>query len=74
MEVSSEEMLTGVQLINKVVSLTELPQSCIQNELGQMIEASGYKEEALTLDQLREAMLAYLEALNACCDEDNGQE
>lgn len=64
MEVSSEKQLTGSQLIKTVVDLTELPQSLMQSELGYIIESSGHVPEALTLDQLRSAMLAYLEALH----------
>lgn len=71
MEVSGEEMLTGVQLIDKVVSLTQMPHSLMQEELGQIIENSGHVPEALTLNQLREAMLAYLEALYASCSEES---
>lgn len=70
MEVSGDDMLTGVQLIDKVVSLTQLPHSLMQEELGQIIENSGHAPEGLTLDQLREAMLAYLESLYASCSEE----
>lgn len=65
MEVSNGEELTGSQLIQTVVSLTELPQSIMQNELGQIIKDSGHSPESLTIEQLREAMLAYLEELQA---------
>lgn len=67
MDVSNEERLTGVQLIEKVASLTELPQTLMEEELGRILEVSGHSPEALTLDQLREAMLAYLEVLDASC-------
>jgi hypothetical protein len=69
MEVSSKketnEDLTGSQLLEAVVSLTELPHSMMHDELGQIIKVSGHEPETLTIEQLRESMIAYLNELHA---------
>ena len=53
----------GRELLEKVAELTGLPEDLAQEELGQIIESAGHSEGTLTLDQLREAMIAYLESL-----------
>lgn len=54
---------SGEALIQTVVELTELPQQLISSELDQILERSGQSASHLTLDQLREALVAYLEEL-----------
>ena len=71
MDVSSYELEPGGQeLIQMVVSLTELPELMIQRELEQILEIPERdspkrdSSEDVTLEQLREAMLAYLELVD----------
>lgn len=57
--------LGGQSLIQTIVSLTELPVPLVQQEMHQIIEASGHQTESLTLEQLRAAMVSYLESIQA---------
>jgi hypothetical protein len=61
----SQEEPGGEELIQQVVSLTGLPGAMVHKELNQILELSGQDSQALTLEQLRAAMLAYLESLQA---------
>jgi hypothetical protein len=66
MDVSmGESNSSGQELIKTVVSLTGLPEPVMRNELNEILENAGQTSHDLTLDQLREAMVAYLEALQA---------
>ena len=65
MEVSNREEPDGNELIQTVVSLTGLPEEHAYDELNQILKYTGKTETNLTLDELRTAMLAYLEALQA---------
>jgi len=56
-----KEEFVGQDLIHQVVSLTGLPESWIRLELEPILESLGQSKSQLTLDQLRETMLAYLE-------------
>jgi hypothetical protein len=65
MDVSSyESEPSGQELIQTVVSLTELPELMIQHELEQILEIPKRNSEDVTIEQLREAMLAYLEQVD----------
>lgn len=67
MDVSNREQPNGEELIDQIVSLTGLPQPLVHEELRHILQHSKQvldSEGPLTLDQLREAMLAYLEELN----------
>jgi hypothetical protein len=66
MEVSKIEVEPGGQeLIETVVTLTGLPESWVRTELDQILEQSGQSSNDVTLGQLREALVAYLEAMQA---------
>lgn len=65
MEVSKGNQPGGTVLLDQVVSLTGLPEKEVQAELCQIIEEAGMSSSSLTLDQLRAAMVAYLESLQA---------
>jgi len=67
MEVSKQDATPdGQELIQTVVSLTGLPEDWIRNELVQILENTGQtSHDDVTLDQLREAMAAYLEGMQA---------
>lgn len=65
MDVSSYETEPGGQeLIQMVISLTELPELMIQRELEQILEIPSRNAEDVTIEQLRDAMLAYLELVD----------
>ncbi|MCM2276544.1 MAG: hypothetical protein NDJ89_00525 [Oligoflexia bacterium] len=53
----------GQELIETVVSLTGLPQPLMEQELGEILEGAGISSNTCTLEQLRSAMLAYLESI-----------
>lgn len=54
----------GEALISKVVAASGLPQELVSSELQAIVETAGHEPESLTLEQLRSAMLAYLESIN----------
>ena len=65
MDVSSYDTEPGDQeLIQTIVSLTELPEVPIRQELEQILEIPLRDSENVTITQLREAMLAYLELVD----------
>lgn len=61
---------SGTELVEAVVSFTGLPQTLVGEELGNILENAGHSPATLTLEQLRAAMVAYLEStlndLEAC--------
>lgn len=63
MDVSNQTTPGGEELIEQVASLTGLPEPWVHQELGRIVENAGHSPGTLTLEQLREAMLAYLESL-----------
>ena len=66
MDVSNHEVEPdGQALIQMVVSLTGLPEEPIRGELNQILEKSGHDSKNLTLEQLRIALAAYLESIQA---------
>ena len=52
----------GNSLFKAVTELTGLPETQIANELTRIVRGSGSNPESLTLEELRAAMLAYLES------------
>ena len=69
MEVSEDERQgtvepDGQELIEAVVSLSGLPESLARFELDHILESAGQSSQNLTLEQLRFALVAYLEAMN----------
>ena len=64
MEVSNKhEQATGQELLDSVANLTGLPEPLVQQELQQILEGAGQNAGSVTLDELRQAMLLYLESL-----------
>jgi len=55
----------GTELIQTVVTLSGLPEPLAQRELDAILQMSGQDSARLTLDELRAAMLAYLESMPA---------
>jgi hypothetical protein len=69
MEVSEDERQgtvdpDGQELIKAVVSLSGLPESLARLELDHILDSAGQSSQNLTLEQLRYALVAYLEAMN----------
>ena len=59
----------GPDLVQTVVSLTGLPEDMVGLELQKVLEQNGCSEETLTLDELRNALLVYLETFKGdLCD------
>ena len=70
MDVSSQEVGSeeGSKLIETVVSLTGMPEPLlprVQEEVDHILAMSGQSSGSVTLEQLRIAMLAYLESMHA---------
>lgn len=66
------ESLEGENLIQTLVALTGLPEGMANAEMNQILELSGHEPEKradITLDELRAALIAYLEALEPTCSE-----
>jgi hypothetical protein len=64
MDVSDKQGLeSGQALLDTVASLTGLPEGLVQQELQEMLTVAGQSAGSVTLDELRQAMLLYLEAL-----------
>jgi hypothetical protein len=65
MDVSNRDKLSGgPALIDQVVTATGLPDDLVTQELDQILGNAGCSKENVTLEQLREAMLTYLESLH----------
>lgn len=70
LEPMADEMLKGAQLLEAVVSLSGLEHSDAQDQLMRILDGQSSAQatvaaDSLTLDQLRAAMLDYLEQMNA---------
>jgi hypothetical protein len=64
------DQLAGENLIQTLVTLTGLPETMANAEMNQILELSGHEPEKrsdITLDELRAALIAYLEALEPTC-------
>jgi len=55
----------GPELIEQLVSATGLPKELVHQELDEICALSGQNPGELTLEQLRAAMLTYLQALES---------
>ncbi len=65
MEVSNKKSEPcGEELIETVVSLSGMPEGLIRSELGEILDQSEQNYGELTLDQLRAAMITYLEKIH----------
>jgi len=66
MDVSNQNVLEkaqGAELISTLVELTGLPQDWVQSELSGILDQAGCNPEKLTLEDLRRALLDYLETV-----------
>jgi hypothetical protein len=53
----------GAELIQKLVTLTGMPEELMHEELGGILQQAGEDASTVTLEQLRSAMILYLEQL-----------
>jgi hypothetical protein len=67
---SSALPLDGFALVSEVVQHTGIAGTLIEPELSAIIEGAGHSASTLTLEQLRAAMLSYLESMNVGMSED----
>lgn len=51
----------GEELIDQLVEFSRLPEDEVKSELDNILQQAGCESERLTLDELRAAMLNYLE-------------
>jgi hypothetical protein len=63
MDVSNREELGGQALVDALASLSGLPAATMETELSHILETTGSQSTHLTLEDLRSALLIYLEAL-----------
>jgi hypothetical protein len=59
----SQEELGGSDLLKALSALSGLPQEVMETELTHIMETTGSHSTHLTLEQLRETLLCYLETL-----------
>ncbi len=52
---------TGTGLLRTLIEATGLPQAMVESELQRLLRARGLSEEAVTLDDIREILAAYLQ-------------
>ncbi len=72
MEVSDDKAeLCGQELVETVVSLSGLPELLIRTELNDILDQSEKCHDELTLEELRSAMLEYLEKINESVADQN---
>ncbi|MBN21704.1 MAG: hypothetical protein CL678_10495 [Bdellovibrionaceae bacterium] len=57
----NRDRLIGGDLVETVANLSGLPEEEAMDELRDMIDHSGHNPKDLTLEQLREVMLQYLD-------------
>ena len=55
---------SGEELFSTVVKLTGLPEEQMTEELSQILENKGCSSHSMTIEDLRTAVLAYLESLH----------
>lgn len=61
---NSIDSLKGYGLLEQVVALTELPDSLIRGEVQELLTVQGVESSDMTLTDLREALLLYLESVD----------
>ena len=61
--IKSDADPSGQELIQQLVSASGLPEAAVHQELEEICGVAGQDTGELTLDQLRAAMLTYLEKL-----------
>jgi hypothetical protein len=70
MDVSKCEVEShGQELIDQIAESSGLPASWMREELNQILDQFGQKSDGITLDQLRQVMIAYLESIKPEFDE-----
>ncbi len=57
--------MAGEDLIREVVEHTGLPNEWAEDEISKIITDAGHSDKNLTLEELRSAMLTYLESIQS---------
>jgi hypothetical protein len=65
MDVPEQIQPCGQELIQKLITLTGLPEPLVNQELEQILGPSSDQTSELTLEELRAAMIQYLEHCQA---------
>ncbi len=65
MDVPEQMQPSGQELIQKLVTLTGLPEPLVNQELEQILGPTSHQTNELTLEELRAAMIQYLEHCQA---------
>ena len=60
-------------MIRILVETTGLPEETVQKEVDKILESSGVSEDSLTLEDLREAMMRYLDSLEEQLSQQPGE-
>ncbi|MCC7442812.1 MAG: hypothetical protein IT285_14350 [Bdellovibrionales bacterium] len=61
---ASNKDRSGEELLSTIVELTGLEEGAVRQELGNILDGAGQPQADVTLEQLRAALLQYLESLN----------
>lgn len=62
MDSPDSKNISGTELVETLLNSTGLPENLVGEELGGILENAGASPATLTLEELRSAMLAYLES------------
>ncbi len=65
MDVSKKEELSGPELIEELIKLTGLPPLWVHAEIIKILNTKDLNTSELSLEELRGAVLGYLECLEA---------
>jgi hypothetical protein len=64
----------GTRVLKEVVQLTGLPEEYLNDEISQFLGTTNTTVNELSLEQLRAALLNYLESVNEQITQEIGQE
>lgn len=53
--------MTGLGLLRTIIEATGLPEESLENEMDRLIRNRGLDPQAVTLDDVREILAAYLQ-------------
>jgi hypothetical protein len=62
---ASNKDRSGEELLATIVQLTGLEEGAVRGELDRIVAGAGHSKEEVTLEQVRSALLAYLETLHS---------
>lgn len=62
-DVTQQDADKGEELVRKIIQLSGLPQDQVQDEIHDLLNQIGTNHKEVTIDELRNAMLLYLETI-----------